>query len=254
MIGFRRFGALLLAALALFFSVTACASRPKSETLPEPSADPASAFPVKVTVPGQEPVTIPQQPKHIVSLSPTATETLYEVGAGEEVVAVDQYSNYPKQAPRTKLTGFTTDAGALGRYEPDLVILPDNATELAEGLRAIDVPVLVTPAADSLDAAYEQIEAIGTATGHSAQARDLTRRMRREINDIVRKTPKPPRPLSYYHEVSADYYTATSDSFVGGVYELFGLRNIADEAGGKFPQLSEERIFEADPEDRKSVV
>ncbi len=248
MTGFRRLSALLLASLALFTVVSACATRPQSPAPAPAPDDPASAFPAQVTIPGQAAVTIPQQPKRIVSLSPTATETLYAVGAGPQVVAVDQYSNFPAHAPRTEMSGLTSDGAAIGSKNPDLVIAPDNATQLAEGLRAIDVPVLLTPSAATLDEAYQQIEIIGQATGHTNQGRDLTRRMREEISKIVADTPKPPRPLTYYHEVSADHYSATSQSFVGAVYSQFGLINIADPAGGKFPRLTGEHIVHANPD------
>ncbi|MDA3624542.1 ABC transporter substrate-binding protein [Saccharopolyspora sp. WRP15-2] len=246
MTGFRRLATLLLAALALLVGVTGCATRPHSQTT-APADDPASAFPVKVELPGQQPVTLPQQPKRIVSLSPTATETLYAIGAGDQVIAVDQFSDFPQQAPRTNLSAFTTDAAAVGGHDPDLVIAPDSAGQLAEGLKAANVPTLLTPAAANLDDAYRQIEVLGQATGHTQQARDLVAKMRGEIDKIVRDTPKPPQPLTYYHEVSPDYYTATSRSFVGNVYNLFGLHNIADEAGGDFPQLSEEHVLQANP-------
>lgn len=248
MIGLRRFPALLLATLALLIGTTACATRPEPGTPPAPPNDPASAFPARVTVPGQDPVTLPEQPKRIVSLSPTATETLYEIGAGDRVVAVDKYSNYPERAPQTRMSGLNVTAGSLAEYKPDLVVAPDSATELAKGLRAIDIPTLLTPAPSNLDTAYRQIEALGRATGHSDRARELTGRMQAEIKKIIADTPEPQRPLTYYHEVSPGYYTATSRSFVGSVYELFGLKNVADAAGGKFPQLSEERILQADPE------
>ncbi|WP_433869572.1 ABC transporter substrate-binding protein [Saccharopolyspora sp. CA-218241] len=247
MTGFRRLAALLFAALALLIGATACATRPES-AIPAPVDDPASAFPVRVQLGDQEPVTLTQQPKRIVSLSPTATETLYAVGAGEQVVAVDSYSNFPEHAPRTELSGLQADAAAVGAHDPDLVVVPDSATELAEGLRAIDVPVLLTPAAADLKSAYRQIEVLGQATGHREQARDLVSTMREEIRRIVADTPKPPEPLTYYHEVSPDYYTATSESFVGDVYSRFGLRNIADPAGGPFPQLSEEHVLQANPD------
>lgn len=248
MIGFRRFAALLLASLALLTGATACATRPPSPAPTPRSDDPASAFPAKVRIGEQEPVTITQQPKRIVSLSPTATETLYAIGAGSQVTAVDRDSTFPDRAPRTGLTGLTTDAAAVAGQNPDLVIAPDSASELVEGLRAIDVPVLLTPSAANLDTAYRQIETLGQASGHSKQAEALTGRMRSEIGKIVANTPKPPQPLSYYHEVSPDNYTATSQSFVGSVYGLFGMTNIADEAGGKFPKLSPERVVEADPD------
>ncbi|MGP4020218.1 ABC transporter substrate-binding protein [Saccharopolyspora sp. 5N708] len=246
MTGFRRLAALLLATLALLAGVTACATRPRSEST-APAEDPASAFPVKVELPGQPPVTLAQQPKRIVSLSPTATETLYAIGAGDQVVAVDEFSNFPPQAPRTDLSGLTADAATVGARTPDLVIAPDNAAQLADGLKTVNVPTLLTPSAATLDDAYRQIEVLGQATGHTKQAAQLVDRMRSDVDEIVRSTPKPPQPLSYYHEVSPDYYSATSQSFVGNVYGLFGLANIADPAGGKFPQLSGEHIVQANP-------
>ncbi|MBE9374199.1 ABC transporter substrate-binding protein [Saccharopolyspora sp. HNM0983] len=243
--GLRRLHVLLLATLVLLVG-SACATRPEPQTQ-EPVDDPASSFPVKVELPGQEPVTLTQQPKRIVSLSPSATESLYAIGAGEQVTAVDSESNHPQEAPRTDLSGLEADAAAVGAHDPDLVIAPDSATELAEGLRSVDVPVLLTPTAERLDDAYAQIEALGKATGHAGQAQHVVNGMRAEIAEIVRGTPKAPEPLSYYHEVSPDHYTTTSRSFLGDIYAKFGLRNIADEAEGDFPQLSEEQIVRADP-------
>ena len=246
MTGFRRLAALLLAALVLLGGLTACATRQHTSAR-APADDPAAAFPVKVEMPGQPPVTLVNQPKQIVSLSPTATETLYAIGAGDQVVAVDKNSTYPPDAPKTELSGFTADAGAVAQQKPDLVIAPDNAQQLADGLRAIDVPVLLTPAANSLDQAYEQIEALGQASGHTTQAKALVDKMRGQIEEIVAKTPKPQQPLTYFHEISPDFYTATSQSFVGNVYDQFGLKNIADSAGGGFPQLSAEHVVQANP-------
>ncbi|SFS33083.1 ABC transporter substrate-binding protein [Saccharopolyspora flava] len=246
MTGFRRLAALMMAAFALLTLMTACATRQHSP-VPVVPDDPASAFPAKVSLPGGQPVTLLQQPKRIVSLSPSATETLFALGAGDQVVAVDKFSNYPANAPRTELTGFTADAAAVADKKPDLVIAPDNATQLAEGLKVVDVPVLLTPSAASLDDAYQQIQVIGQATGHGNQATAMVQKMRSDIADIVAKTPKPPQPLTYFHEVSPDLYTATSQSFVGSVYSQFGMVNIADPAGGPFPQLSQEHVVQANP-------
>lgn len=246
--GFRRPAMLLLAVLALLVGATACATRPEPKDAPAPANDPASAFPIRVSVPGQEPVTLTEQPKRIVSLSPTATESLYAIGAGEQVVAVDKYSNYPEQAPQKNISGLTVTAATIAGYEPDLVIVPASSAKLAKGLRAIDVPVLLTPAAADLKGAYRQIELLGRATGHSDKARAVTDRMRTEIERIVANTPKPNKPLTYYHEVSPDFYTMTSRSFVGSVYELFALDNIADGARTKYTQLSEEHILQANPD------
>lgn len=217
--------------------------------LPDPSPPgPSSGFPARVELAGQPPVTVPHRPARIVSLSPSATETLFAIGAGAQVAAVDQNSTSPQQAPRTPLSAMTADAAAVAAQQPDLVIAPTTAAQLARGLGAVGVPVLLTPAPSAVDGAYDQIEALGRATGHSGQARALTGRMRSEIAGIVASTPKPRYPLRYYHEVSPDGYTATSRTFVGNIYGLFGLANVADDAGSTFPQLSAERLVHDDPE------
>lgn len=247
MSGSRRLLPPLLISLVLLLSA-ACATRTPSPAPEAPVEDPAAAFPAQIQLPGQEPVTLTQQPKHVVSLSPTATETLYAIGAGQQVTAVDRGSDRPGNAPRTDLDALRSDAAAVAAEQPDLVIVPEGADKLVEGLRAVDVPVLVTPTPAGLDEAYAQIETLGQATGHGRQARDLTARMRGEIAEIVANTPKPPRPLRYYHEVSPDGYAAASHSFVGSVYGLFGMTSIADRGGEQFPRISPEHVVQADPD------
>src|SRR5712671_1024658 len=83
----------------------------------------ASSSPFPLTVKAANgAVTIPHRPTRIISLSPTATEDLFAVGAGRQVVAVDSYSTYPPTAPRTKLSGYTPNIEAIAKYKPDLVV------------------------------------------------------------------------------------------------------------------------------------
>lgn len=245
--GFRRLAALTAASLALIAGGSACSTRAPEprDTSTAAVDDPASGFPAKVEVAGQPPVTITQQPKHILSLSPSATETLYAIGAGREVAAVGRDSTAPPQAPRTDLTA-DSDAAAVTAHRPDLVIAPDSAGPLAEALRAQGVPVLLTPVPPDLDAAYGQVETLGHATGHSNQAHALADRMRSEITRIAASTPKPERPTSYYHEADPNGATTTSQSYLGGLYGMFGLTNIADRAGS--PELSAQQITRDDPD------
>lgn len=191
------------------------------------------------------------QPRRIVSLSPSATETLYAVGAGAQVVAVDSASTYPAEAPRTKLSGLTPDPEAIAADKPDLVIVSSDVNNLSAALAKTGTKTLVVPDAKSLDAAYAQFTQLGEATGHKAEGEALARRTKAEIDKLVADTPKPAAPLSYYHELDQTYYTATSATFIGSVYQLFGLTNIADggdpAASGGYPQLSAEKIIQANP-------
>jgi ABC-type Fe3+-hydroxamate transport system substrate-binding protein len=191
-------------------------------------------------------------PHRIVSLSPTATETLFAIGAGTQVVAVDSSSDYPKaaQTKRTSLSGFTPNAEAIAGYKPDLVVLSFDAKGIVGALRNLGVRVLLQTPAKDLDGAYAQIRRLGQVSGHAAQSVALAQRMRTQIGALVRSVPSA-RGKTYYHEVGPDLYSATSQTFIGKVYSLFGLRNIADAAdssGSGFPQLSAEYVISADPD------
>ena len=190
------------------------------------------------------------KPDRIVSVSATGTEDLYAIGAGSQVVAVDDYSTYPKQAPRTKLSGYTPNAEAIAAYKPDLVVTADDTNHVVEALRKLGIQVLVDPPAQNLDAAYAQLEQLGRATGHDDEARRVVTRMRARIAAITRSLPKRARPLSVYHELGGNYYSATSATFVGSVYRLAGLRNVADKAkkAAPYPKLSAEYVVSANPD------
>jgi iron complex transport system substrate-binding protein len=192
-----------------------------------------------------------QAPKRIVSLSPTATETLFAVGAGRQVVAVDDQSDYPKRAPRTKLSGITPNAEAIARLRPDLVVVQYDANKIVEALGKLRIRVITQPSAPTLTEAYAQIRQLGAVTGHRRGAATLVSRMKKKIAALVRSVPRPSSRLTVYHELTPDYYSATSKTFIGRIYALFGLRDIADAAdssGSGYPQLSGEYILASDPD------
>jgi len=195
-------------------------------------------------------VEIPREPHRIVSLSPSATEDLYAVGAGGQVVAVDSNSTYPPEAPRTKLSGYTPNLEAIAAYRPDLVVVAGDADHVVAQLRKLGVAVLVEPPAPDLAAAYSEIEQLGKASGHLDGARSAVAGMKHEIGAIVAAAPTPSKPLSVYHELDQTYFSATSRTFIGQIYALLGLRSIADEAKGssEYPQLSGEYVIARDPD------
>lgn len=234
----------LLGALAL----AGCAQRADDDNGGDEAG---TGFPVTVEPAGAPAVTLDAQPERIVSLVPSVTETLYEVGAGEQVVAVDEMSTHPPEAPRTEMSGIDPDPQQLASHEPDLVIVGSDAEgKLASALKKTGVPTLVLPAPKTLQDAYAQFALVGKATGHAGEGRRLADETEQTITDLADSAPD--KDLSYYHEVDPTYYTITSATFLGEVYELFGLRNIADQgdpnAMGGYPQLSAEKIVEANPD------
>ena len=208
-----------------------------------------AGFPVTLDTPGGK-LVLDQQPKRIVSLSPTATEMLFAIGAGGQVVAVDSNSNHPADAPRTDLSAYQPNLEAIAGYKPDLVVYSDDPGELKAGLDKLSIPVLQQPAATRLDDTYAQIDQLGRATGHTADAGRLTATMRKEIERIA-GTSRPERPLTYYHELDKNLYTATSKTFIGQLYGQLGMKNIADAADKEatgYPQLSAEYVVKANPD------
>jgi iron complex transport system substrate-binding protein len=187
----------------------------------------------------------------IISLSPTVTEDLFAIGAGKQVVAVDNQSNYPKRAPRTSLSGFTPNVEAVANYHPDLVFISYDPGNFASQLRQLGIKVVNEAAANDLKQAYGEILGLGRLTGHTRGAKAVVHSMRTHLAAIVASVPTTRRHLRVYHELDQTYYSATSTTFIGSIYKLFGFRNIADAAsgaGGGYPQLSGEYIVAEDPQ------
>ncbi len=227
----------VMAVFALFVSAASGGAAPTS-------------FPVTIVTAGGK-VTIAEKPRRIVSLSPTATESLFAIGAGAQVIAVDDQSDYPKSAPRTSLSGFTPNVEAIAAYRPDLVIIAYDPKGLSGALQRLGIKVIHHDGARTFKGAYQQIRQLGLVTGHEADAMRLIGRMKTRIDRIVRTARLHAGNVSVYHELTPDLYSATSKTFVGKVYAALGLRNIADAAdaaGTGYPQLSAEYVVSASPD------
>lgn len=186
--------------------------------------------------------------KAIISLSPTATEMLFAIGAGKQVIAVDDQSSFPRQAPRTDLSGFEPNVEAIAGYDPDLVIMDSDAVKTQ--LEALGIDVLVLPAAQSLTDSYAQIRRLGKVTGHAAAANRVASEMTSDIAELAADKPAGEVPSTYY-ELDDTFFSADSTTFIGRLLKLAGFSNIADEAAGDgsgYPQLSAEYVVDSDPD------
>ncbi len=217
------------------------------------SSTTATAFPVTVTG-DNGPVTIPERPVSIASLSATATEMLYAIGAGDQVTVVDKYSDYPRTGlPDARVDAYQLNVEALTAYQPDLVITSGASHEQETAFQTLGMPMLVQAAPADLNGTFAEIEALGRATGHVAQADALVAELKSKVADIASQAPAVAKPLTYYYELDQTYYSVTSDTFVGRVLGELGLTSIADDAegaaaAGGYPQLSAEFILKANPD------
>ena len=192
-------------------------------------------------------------PKRIISLSPSATEILYAIGSGKQVIAVDDLSNYPSEAPMTKLSAFNPNVEALLNYKPDLIILNADATKALEvkaALEKLKIKVFLESAPKTLREAYLEITALGRATGKISGAQSVVSDMKKKISTAI-KAGRTSKKISFFHELDNTLYTATSDTFIGKVYKDFNLINIADPAAtadsAGYPQMQSEYVIKANP-------
>ena len=242
---------LLGAVAALALVVAACGSDDSN------SADDADSSAVvgSTTAPGSTRATDAdtRTDQRIVSLSPTHTEILFAIGAGDRLVAVDQFSDYPAEAASlpNELSAFDNNVEAIAAYDPDLVVIGGDFNGLGPQLDELDIAWWDGPAAFTIDDTYRQIDELGVATGHESQAQQLVESMQSEIDDIVAATPTPDEPLTIFHEIDETLFSLDSTTLFGELYGLLGLRNIADTAegdSGGYPQLSAEFVVSADPD------
>jgi iron complex transport system substrate-binding protein len=209
----------------------------------------ATGFPVSVAS-GDGTVRVPTRPDRVLSLSASATQMLYAIGAGAQVVGVDKYSTYPADAPRTKFTGYESSAEDYLYLRPDLVVLAFSTGTLIKQLQLLHVPALLLPPASGFAGVYGQLAELATATGHRAAARQVQSSLEAEVNADVRSADHAGQGSSYYIEVDPTLYTATSRTFIGAEFSLFGMVNIADAAGHgvAYPQISAEYLVKQDPD------
>lgn len=217
------------------------------------------ALPLTVTT-----VAATTEPQCIVSLSPTATETLFAIGAGHQVQAVDEDSDYPTTGlPKKRvnsldpsleaLIGICKETPSYPTTKPDLVIISYNANQIQQKLTALGIKVVDQDAATSVATALDQIRQTGELTGHVASADALAASIDRTIAaDVASVPPHPKKVIRVYYELDPTHYSLTSTTFVGSLLKSLGVVNIADadatSADAGYPQLSAEYIVAANPQ------
>lgn len=190
--------------------------------------------------------------ERIVSLSATATEMLYALGAEDQIVAVDNFSNYPQAAAdfATKIDAFEPSVEAIAELDPTVVLLTYDPGDLQAQLEKLGIKVWIGAAAATLDDSYAQITELGDLTAKADKASALVESMKSEIESTITSMELPDAPVSYYYELDNTFYSLTSNTFIGQLMSRFMLQNIADtaEAGNDYPQLSAESIVSSNPQ------
>ena len=197
---------------------------------------------------------IAKLPKRIISLSPSATEIFFAIGAGPQVMAVDNLSNFPTNAPITQISAYEPSIEAIVAMKPDLILLSSTSSKAKETRSAftkVGIAVLMENAPTTLTEVYAQNTVLGIVTNKQSKAAKLNSDMKKSIASIIAKA-KNKAGVRIFHELDNTYYSATSATFIGKVYKDFGLINIADAAAGAdasgYPQLTAEYLVKSDPQ------
>ncbi|MGY1639290.1 ABC transporter substrate-binding protein [Geodermatophilus sp. SYSU D00742] len=236
--------------LPLVLVLSACGGTDSAGGDATTATTPAGDFPVTVTGDAGE-LTLDQRPENIVSMSASATEMLFAIGAGDQVEAVDSTSDFPAEAPTTDLSAFTPNAEAIAAHDPDLVVLSDDLNGIVDALDALAVPTLLLGAPSTLEESYTQVETLGAATGRADEAAEVVTDVQDRIAAAVDSVAAEVQGMRVYHELDPSFYSATGETFIGSVYRAFGLDNIADGAAdtsGGYPQLSAEYVVGQAPD------
>jgi iron complex transport system substrate-binding protein len=249
----RRLTRVLAAVVGLALLTAACGSDGSSDATSSTAAvAPTDSTSNSTPDSGSSPTT-DTSTMRVVSLSPTATEMMFAIGAGDQLVAVDEFSDYPAEALDVPhdLSAFDNNVEAIAAYEPDLVLIGGDFNGLGAQLDALGIAWWDGPASATIDDTYRQITELGAETGHDAEAAAVVDTIKSDIDDIVAATPVPATPLTFFHEVDDTLYSVDSTTLLGELYAMLGLRNIADSAegdSGGYPQLSAEFVVSANPD------
>jgi iron complex transport system substrate-binding protein len=245
--------AAVLAALTLAgVGLAGCASSGSTGAAPAASASASETATYPVTEDG---TTLSAKPTHIISMSPTATDMLFTIGAGSQVIAVDKNSDFfganpPATTPPADIDAFQPNAETIAAKSPDLVVLSDDTNKIKEALVKLKIPVYMAPAATTIDDTYHQMTALGALTGHPTTAAAAVAAEKKAISDDLAKLKPRTKPLTFYYELDQTFYSVTSKTFIGSLFGMAKMANIADagNASNPYPQLSAEVIIKANPD------
>lgn len=200
---------------------------------------------------GKKNEVIENQPSHIIALSPSATEMLFSVGAGNQIAACSSFSDYPPEAKELPVVGgFSANSislEAILSYEPDLVCLTDGMHNfLIPQLEQYSIKYYVMYGT-SVDEVLKEIQDIADITGHSKEGKKVIAQIQNEIKQAAENCSEIKKNV-YWEVWNSPYMSAGKTSFINDVISLSGGINIFEDQEQAYPIVSEETIIMRQPE------
>ncbi|EYB69414.1 periplasmic binding protein [Deinococcus phoenicis] len=207
----------------------------------------AAPYPLTLTDDLGRRVTVRAEPKRIVSLLPSTTETLCAVGACDRLVGVDTFSDFPQAVTRLPKVGglYDPDIEKIVALRPDLVLVSKYG-KLEGPLTQAGVTVLaVNP--ETYDEVFSKTLLLGRIVNREAQAKTLVLNMKKDIARVEILTKNAVRKPLTYVEVDPAPYSVGPNSFMGVLLSKAGARNIIPASLGDFPKVDPEFVVKANP-------
>jgi len=216
----------------------------------EPTQPAQAATGITVTDDAGRTVKLARPATKIISLAPSNTELVFAIGAGDKVVAVDNYSDYPAEAKsREKVGGFAdTNIEKVVASGADLVLATNiHEKGIVPELERRGIAVVVVQP-KSIEGVLESARLIGKLSGKEREAEELAGNLRRRLSDIGEKVKGAKARPRTYVELDSKLFTVGPGSFMDDMITRAGGQNIAADAKTQWPQLSEEALLLKDPE------
>ncbi len=212
--------------------------------------DVQTTYPLTLSDGEDREVTIDKEPERIISVAPSVTEILYEIGAFDKLVGRTDYCDYPANVSEIESIGTLMEPNIekIAELNPDLVIVSTHfAEEAAQQLENLGIKVFVLKAQENFDGLYKTVTQAGMITNHQKDALEVIKDVKIRVQAILSKM-EGVEPVTCYYSVSTGEteYTATGDTFMHSILTMAGGDNIAKD--GKFWSYSAEKILEHDPQ------
>jgi iron complex transport system substrate-binding protein len=192
--------------------------------------------------------------ERIISVAPNFTEILFAIGAGEKVVAVSDYCQYPERARSKPRIGgpFNLNYERLVALRPDVVLMPQSLAVPAEKCRSLGLSVLTLPN-EKVAEVIESVEKLGAVSGRTVEATRLADGIRAKLEEVEQATRDLPRRRTLIVVLRApdslqDLTAASSETFLNELLRMAGGRNVIGQTLSRYPRVSKEEIIDLDPE------
>jgi cobalamin transport system substrate-binding protein len=239
-----------LSSVVLVLVGVSCGNEEPVRRRPSPKA----AFPVTVTDDDGVEVTVPAEPKRIVTFAPSNTEIVFALGLGDRLVGVSgDFDNYPPEAQGVEQVGGAGEFGVdpnvekLVSLEPDLMLTIAGGEQWKESVRDLDIPVFTVTATDFEDL-LNDIETVGRITGSAEEAQSLTEEMVGDAESIEKEVATGPRASCFFEVFFPPLTTIGPETFIFDLLDRAGCDPVSAGASSDYPEWSVDRLVTEDPD------